>query len=421
MQKSSVIKAQAQKYLSGGNLDKALAEYEKLLAMDDVDPYDFVLAGDVQLKKGATDKALVLYGQAVDAYEKVGLYKNAAAIGKRVLRLDPSLCEMYKRLGRIRASEGLVTEAAQDFLKYHEIMLRNGDREGATEGLELACKAMPRDAALSEKLAKFYEEADRTADAARELARISQVMRDRGDEEKAASFYERALQLDAEALSMPVVEEESRTEEPAPEKSSAVPAEETIEAPGEVSATDEEEAKKDSPVEIPEEFRSGSINVKEKVRFRPPAIDIAEVLKQFKAQVDSKVGTDDYQCRYDLGVTYKEMGLFEEALNEFRVAAADDKQRAKAFEMAGLCHFEMNEYEEALEAFRRALQERTRQDEDYPGLCFNLGVTLEAMGRTEEALDTFKEVASINPEFPGLASKLLILGRQGGGTSEQIA
>jgi tetratricopeptide (TPR) repeat protein len=413
VQKSSVIKAQAQKHLSSGNLDKALAEYEKLLSLDDIDPYDFVLAGDVHLKKGSTEQAVDLYGRAVDAYENVGLYKNAAAIGKRALRLAPGLSEMHKRLGKIRACEGLATEAVQDFLRYHDICQKNGDSEGATDGLELACKAAPRDIELAEKLVSLYEEADRTADGARELARISGVLRDRGDQEAAASFHEKALQMDAEAVSMPVVEEDAPREEPDSGDIQLEPAAEPIEGAVEPEKAAEPD---ESRQEIPEEFKTGDVDVKEKKRSRPN-IDIGEVLKQFKVQVESKVGLEDLQCRYDLGVTYKEMGLFEEALNEFRVASADDEQRAKAFEMAGLCHFEMQEYEEALEAFHRALRESSKQDDDYPGLCFNVGITLQAMGKTEEALERFKEVESLNPEFPGLTSRLGTL--QGGSREEE--
>jgi tetratricopeptide (TPR) repeat protein len=419
LQKSSVIRAQAQKYLSGGNLDKALAEYERLLSSDAAGPYDFVLAGDVCLKRGDTERAVTLYVQAVDAYEGAGLYKNAAAIGKKALRLDPGLSEMHKRLGKLRVNEGLVKEAVQDFLKYHDIKTKEQDLEGAIEGLALATRAAPADVDMAEKLVKLYEEAERTADAARELARVSTVLRERGDQEGAASYYERALALDAEAISMPTVEQKRTEVKHATEELHIEHGAQPVRA----AAESEEEARDQSLDEIPPEFRTGDISVKDKPKPKPkpkpktegPSIDLGEVLKQFKAQVDSKVSLDDSQARYDLGMTYKEMGLLEEALNEFRVASADDKQRAKAFEMVGLCHFELKQYEEALEAFSRALRESTREDDNYPGLCFNVGVTLEAMGRTEEALDRFQEVASLNSEFPGLSDKLEALA----GSSEE--
>jgi tetratricopeptide (TPR) repeat protein len=135
-------------------------------------------------------------------------------------------------------------------------------------------------------------------------------------------------------------------------------------------------------------------------------VNISQVLKQFKTQMENTLEASDYQSHYDLGVTYKEMGLYEEALNEFRVASAGDDYRAKAFEMAGQCHLEMEDFEDAVEAFRRALRERRKEDEEYPGLCFNLGRALEGLGRSEEAQQSYKEVAELNPEFPGLEGRL---------------
>jgi tetratricopeptide (TPR) repeat protein len=108
------------------------------------------------------------------------------------------------------------------------------------------------------------------------------------------------------------------------------------------------------------------------------------------------------------------MGLYEEALNEFRVASAGDDYRAKEFEMAGQCHLEIEDFEDAVEAFRRALRERTKDDEEYPGLCFNLGRALEGLGRTEEAQENYNEVAELNPEFPGLQGKLTSEGHEPG-------
>lgn len=411
MNKASTIKAQAQKYLSKGNFDKALEEYEKLLSMEEVDPYDFVLAGDVHLKKGDTARAVSLYEKAVDAYEKVGLYKNAVAIGKRALRLDPGLSEMYRQLGRLKLHEGLATEALPDFLKYHEIKSREGDIENAIVGLELACKASPRDVELSERLCSLYEQTRKTADAAKELARVSGVLRGRGDEEGAAKYYERALKMDAGALSMPAVEEQKPGKEPALEESiEAVARAVTESAARRTTATRQASGApvtRDASILTPsEEFTSGSVSVKDRVQPKSSSINISQILKQFKSQMEDKIGPDDYQCHYDMGMTYKEMGLYEEALNELRVASASDKYRVKAFELAGLCHLEIGEHEEALEAFKRAIRERSTADVEYPGLCFNLGTAFEALGKTEEALKCFQEIESLNPEFPGLKERL---------------
>ena len=51
------IRKLAHEYVQNGELDKALAEYGRLLKKDSVDPNIFNLMGDVYYKKGASEEA----------------------------------------------------------------------------------------------------------------------------------------------------------------------------------------------------------------------------------------------------------------------------------------------------------------------------------------------------------------------------
>ena len=446
MEKSSGIKAQAQKHLASGTLAQALAESQKLLSLEDIDPSDDVLVGDVHLKKGTTDRAVALYVQAIDSYEKLGLYKNAAAIGKRILRLDPSQSDMYKRLGGIRLRAGLAHEAVQDFLTFCDLKLKEGDKDAAIEALESAGRVNPADTGISERLAGLYEETNRGRQAAVELMRLSELLKAGGDTERASQYAAKALSLDANAgllVSAAAHDPQTRHLEYAPAEGLAAPdarEQEPPEAPGDVvplpAAMDirqpaaEPEAQSEQLPESAEATQPAPVpggeappgGVRQRAHSRPSTVNISQVLKQFKTQMENTLEASDYQSHYDLGVTYKEMGLYEEALNEFRVASAGDDYRAKAFEMAGQCHLEMEDFEDAVEAFRRALRERTREDGEYPGLCFNLGRALDGLGQTEEAQQNYAEVAELNPEFPGLKDKLICPdGEQGGEPGEEPA
>ncbi len=432
MEKSSAIKAQAQKHLSSGHLDKAISEYEKLLALEDIDPYDYVLVGDVHLKNGSSERAVSLYLRSIDSYEKLGLYKNAVAIGSKILRLNPSMSDVHRRLGDIRLRAGLVSEAVRDYVKYHDMKLKEGDKEAAVEALELARKASPEDTSLSDKLVILYDQTNRIREAAVELMRASQVLRARGQESLAAQYSERALSLDPEAARGAATGAETpldaaaQSEQASGETSEDSPAEQqdfVAATPAMELARQHDASREPEPPDTPEPPQTPQIPepatsaateapaeaLRQRAYSRPTTVNISHVLKQFKAQMEDTLNPEDHQAHYDLGVTYKEMGLHEEALNEFRVAAAGQDYRAKAFEMAGLCHLEMGEFEESIEAFRRALRERNREDEDYPGLCFNIARALEGAGSNEEAVEYLREVSSLNPDFPGLQEKLQAL------------
>ena len=52
LEKAIEIKRRAQRCIQNGDLDGALAEYEKLVAIEDSDPYNLVLLADLLFKKG---------------------------------------------------------------------------------------------------------------------------------------------------------------------------------------------------------------------------------------------------------------------------------------------------------------------------------------------------------------------------------
>ena len=72
LEKTLEIKRKAQRFVQNGDLDRAVEEYQKLLAADDSDPYTHVTLGDLYFKKGVTDEAGRRYLEAAEAYRKAG-------------------------------------------------------------------------------------------------------------------------------------------------------------------------------------------------------------------------------------------------------------------------------------------------------------------------------------------------------------
>ena len=87
MDRSLAIKKRAQAFVQKGQVDAALAEFEKLFESGDKDPYDFILVADLLAKRGAMSEAVRRYRQAIEEYGKAELYKNAIAVCKKVLRI----------------------------------------------------------------------------------------------------------------------------------------------------------------------------------------------------------------------------------------------------------------------------------------------------------------------------------------------
>jgi tetratricopeptide (TPR) repeat protein len=121
-------------------------------------------------------------------------------------------------------------------------------------------------------------------------------------------------------------------------------------------------------------------------------IDVEEVFAKFKEGVAAQVSADDTQSHYDLGVAYREMGLFEDAIREFDVAAADPKRECVCRSMIGMTLNELGRTSEAIEAFLQGLHSSTRTPEQETVLCYEIGAANESLRRTKDALTYFQKV-----------------------------
>src|SRR5439155_20765084 len=132
------IKRRAQRCIQSGDLDGALAEYEKLIAADESDPYNYVLLADLLYKKGDHENASRRYLYAACAYEKNGIYKNAIAVGKKMMRHGLSAATVLERLGNLHSLDGLATEATLYYQQYAEHQVRENRTREAADALRKA-------------------------------------------------------------------------------------------------------------------------------------------------------------------------------------------------------------------------------------------------------------------------------------------
>jgi tetratricopeptide (TPR) repeat protein len=127
------------------------------------------------------------------------------------------------------------------------------------------------------------------------------------------------------------------------------------------------------------------------------------------SEQDGAASPGDAETHFDLGIAYKEMGLYDDAIAEFRRASISPTRKLDCITLQAACYREKGEYEEAeamlLEA--TALQELTA--EDRVGLRFELAQLYLVSGREAEALEAFRAVERANPDFPGVALKIASL------------
>jgi len=113
----------------------------------------------------------------------------------------------------------------------------------------------------------------------------------------------------------------------------------------------------------------------------------------------SSLSLEDCDTHYDLGIAYKEMGLLDDAIAEFRVATASPARRCIGELMLGICHIEKGDPATAIEHFRAGLQAPQRTEHEELGLYFEIGNAYELLGDIGEALYYLQKVEKHDPTF----------------------
>lgn len=141
--------------------------------------------------------------------------------------------------------------------------------------------------------------------------------------------------------------------------------------------------------------------LKEVERQRTSTVEknMMEIFEEFKKGVEEKIGQQDYDTRYNLGIAYKEMGLIEEAIHEFLISA---KHPLKFFDSAGLlgiCFRENGMYEDSLTWLEKALDTPDRMKEEYLAIRYEVVATYLKMENYQQALKTTEDIMDENPKF----------------------
>jgi tetratricopeptide (TPR) repeat protein len=128
-------------------------------------------------------------------------------------------------------------------------------------------------------------------------------------------------------------------------------------------------------------------------------ISVDKVFERFKTRVRGQVSDHDSSTHYDLGVAYKEMKLFGDAIEELKLAARDPSLECNCYSMVGLIYAEQEKWEEAGKAYTRALSSVKKTVAQEGNLYYDLGHVHEKLGLFEQASYYFQQVLRRDSSF----------------------
>jgi tetratricopeptide (TPR) repeat protein len=113
----------------------------------------------------------------------------------------------------------------------------------------------------------------------------------------------------------------------------------------------------------------------------------------------SEIDSSDTESLFNLGIAYKEMGLYDEAVAEFEKAGNDPARALDCITLTGQCYMEAGETDAAMTAFKAGLAQTGLSEEGRMSLRFELGMLHQMNGQLLESLEFLQLVAEKDSFF----------------------
>jgi tetratricopeptide (TPR) repeat protein len=148
----------------------------------------------------------------------------------------------------------------------------------------------------------------------------------------------------------------------------------------------------------------------------PAAPAAAEKTAQLKAERDEFVLTEckqraerypsDLIIRFELAELLFRTGRIAEAMPEFQKAQANPNKRLQAMSYLGQCLARRGMNDMAARTLQNALKEKSTFDDEKKELYYALGGVLEKMGKSEEAMEQYKQIYEVDMGFKDVSAKI---------------
>jgi len=134
---------------------------------------------------------------------------------------------------------------------------------------------------------------------------------------------------------------------------------------------------------------------------------VRSALGRLQAKVDEEIGDTDLEARYNLGIAYKEMGLLDEAVTEFRLAMRKPELFVGAGSLLADTLADRTDFDGAIAVLEAILAASTGGEEVRRDVRYHKAVLLSNAGRRDEAREIFRDIQEKTPGYRDVEARLL--------------
>ncbi len=133
---------------------------------------------------------------------------------------------------------------------------------------------------------------------------------------------------------------------------------------------------------------------------------LSDIVSDFRKALDEKVGKEDYDSHYNLALAFMEQGLFDEAVEEAKIASKDEKIAADSFHVISSCFRKKKDFKQALKWLQKELDLIEEDTEPAYSLKYEIASVYEDLGESKKALSLYKEVRQWNKDYRKVKEKI---------------
>ena len=147
---------------------------------------------------------------------------------------------------------------------------------------------------------------------------------------------------------------------------------------------------------------------------------LLDFLDEFKAESEQHKPQEDFETHYNLGLAYKEMDMFEEAIEEFQQAfklimpTPAHASYVPCCSMLAFCFIQKGLPRLAVVWLKKGLAAPSQNDDVYQALRYDLADAYAALGEVTDAYNMFAEIYAVDVQYRGVKIRMQELAAQMG-------
>ena len=193
LNKDKILDA-AKDFIGQGKFDKAIREYEKLLAADPKDMRVKLRIAELFAKRRQVPEAIKAYREVAGHYAQEGFYLKAVTVYKNILRLNPSLMDVNLALAALYEKMGLSKDAVHQYEILASTCEQKNQFQDALKMREKLVELAPNEGTLRVRLAESYQREERKEEAIEQYEILAKQYREQKKEpQRLLELYERIL------------------------------------------------------------------------------------------------------------------------------------------------------------------------------------------------------------------------------------